>query len=233
LSFKFLTRTLEEGNHHEYYSLQEHYVPHAPHVQTTIAQELPRIYEEQPRRAYPRNGFMNHHEEKDLVNNYVPYKPVARPAQDESLSQDDGWTAREPDLGLTDVSAIHPASRTKGASVDNSLLDYPIFEPREREQLYPVSQNVMLIEEVMVGGVDSKKKIVTKVVQRRREVVYQESSESDNDGRSLSQGNIKNKNRVNNNRRNGMQEESIGNRKRQIEFEGKKGEFRLSNVFYR
>jgi len=210
-------KTTEEGRFHEYYNIQEHYVPHAPHVQTTIAQELPRIYEEQPRRAHYRNGngFMNHHEEKDFVNNYVPYKPVARPSQDESLSQDDGWTAREPEFGLNDVSAIHPASRTKGASVDNSLLDYPIFEPRE-EQIIAVSRNEMLIEE---ANGDSKKKTTTKVVvQRRREVVYQESSESENDGRSLSQGNLKNQNRVN--RKNGhMMNESIGNRKRQIEFE--------------
>jgi len=212
-------KTSEEGRFHEYYNIQEHYAPHAPHVQTTIAQELPRIFEEQPRRAHYRNGngFMNHHEEKDFVNNYVPYKPVARPSQDESLSQDDGWTAREPEFGLADVSAIHPLSRTKGASVDNSLLDYPIFDPREGEQLIAaVTRNEMLIEE---ANGDSKKKVTTKVVvQRRREVVYQESSESENDGRSLSQGNLKNQNRVN--RKNGnMMNESIANRKRQIEFE--------------
>ncbi len=178
---------------------------------------------------------MNHHEEKDLVHNYVPYRPVVRPPQDESLSQDDGWTAREPEFGLTDVSAIHPVSRTKGPSVDNSLLDYPIFEPRGGEQGYVEFQQEMLIEEGNIGGVDSKKKITTtKFVQRRREVIYQESSESDNDGRSLSQ---KGNNNRNNNKMNGgvnvRKDESIGNRKRQIEFEGEKIENLVLLISYR
>ena len=190
-------RSVEKEHYHEGYALQEHYLPNGPQVYKTHAQERPPFFfEEAYNQNFARPQFsQNIQPTKDFGNNFVQYKPYQNGQQkiDESISYDEGWPSREPDLHFPDVSAIHGISKTREAvlSPNNSSFDYPFVENKnvmKDEFNIPESKSSMSLEIPAKELKDSEKnqRSPLRAPNPRRGPVY-DSSDTDTEQRPRKQ----------------------------------------------
>ena len=185
-----LLRSAEKDHFHEEYPLQDHYFSNGPQVHTTHAQERPPFFFEEaynhniPRPQFPQNLAST----KDFGNNFAPYRPLqySQKNMNESISYDEGWPSKDPDFHISDISAIHGASRIRGGALspNNDSFDYNLIDQRNvirEEYNYVESRNSLSLEIPAkdLKNSDKLQKSPVRAPNPRRGPVYVESSDTD------------------------------------------------------